>query len=148
MNLSGPTYQLGPSGVKDLFGALSGGLPQWPAAMAIPKQTDPQFKLRLSQSLRDRIGSSAFDNSRTLGAEIISRLEQSFELPEIVGEQNVAVAQLVSALQTSIAENAQLREDVRALQEKFDNVTNDLADAIVRKWFDAEAAAKAGRDSK
>ncbi|MGB3499997.1 MAG: Arc family DNA-binding protein [Mesorhizobium sp.] len=111
-------------------------------------RNEPQVNLRMSRALKERLERFAGTEKRSLTAEIVARLEQSFDLPEIVGEQNVAVAQLVSALQKELADNAQLREDVRALKEKFDHVTNDLADAIVRKWFDAEAAAKAGRDSK
>lgn len=46
------------------------------------KQTDPQFKLRLPQGLKDRLESAATSNHRSLTAEIVARLEDSFSEPE------------------------------------------------------------------
>lgn len=42
------------------------------------KQTDPQFKLRLPQDLKSRLESAASDNRRSVTAEIVARLEESF----------------------------------------------------------------------
>lgn len=42
--------------------------------MSSPKQTDPQFKLRLTPELRDEIEAAAKANNRSMNAEIISRL--------------------------------------------------------------------------
>ena len=44
-----------------------------------PKQTDPQFKLRLTPELKDRIEQSAASMGRSMNAEILQRLEGSFE---------------------------------------------------------------------
>lgn len=38
----------------------------------------PQFKIRLPETLRNRIKVAAVDNRRTMGAEIVARLEMSF----------------------------------------------------------------------
>jgi hypothetical protein len=43
------------------------------------KRTDPQFKLRLPQQLKQKVEKSADKASRTLSNEIIFRLEWSFE---------------------------------------------------------------------
>jgi len=43
--------------------------------MATPKQTDPQFKLRLTADLKDEIERAAAANNRSMNAEIIARLE-------------------------------------------------------------------------
>jgi hypothetical protein len=43
-----------------------------------PKQTDPQFKLRLNKGLFEAIKDSAALNNRSINAEIIDRLEYSF----------------------------------------------------------------------
>lgn len=43
------------------------------------KQTDPQFKLRLDEQLKAALSSSAKQNKRTLSAEIVARLQESFE---------------------------------------------------------------------
>lgn len=45
-------------------------------------QTDPQYKLRFSAELREKIKQSAEKNNRSMNAEIISRLEESFILDE------------------------------------------------------------------
>lgn len=47
--------------------------------MATPKQTDPQFKLRLPLALKGQIETAAADNSRTMNAEIIDRLQLTFD---------------------------------------------------------------------
>lgn len=43
--------------------------------MATPKQTDPQFKLRLTAELKREIEAAASENNRSMNAEIIARLE-------------------------------------------------------------------------
>jgi len=43
------------------------------------KQDDPQFKLRLKPELKERLEESAKANTRTLGAEIVARLEDSYQ---------------------------------------------------------------------
>lgn len=47
-------------------------------SMSIPKQSDPQFKIRLPQSLKDEIEAHAKENGRSLNAEILTRLNNSF----------------------------------------------------------------------
>ncbi len=42
------------------------------------KQTDPQYKLRLPQDLKSLIEEAAKANGRSMNAEIVVRLEQSF----------------------------------------------------------------------
>ena len=42
------------------------------------KQTDPQYKLRLPNELKDRVESAAKESGRSMNAEIVSRLEASF----------------------------------------------------------------------
>lgn len=41
---------------------------------------DPQFKLRMTEALRDRIAESAKANGRSMNAELIARLEMSFDV--------------------------------------------------------------------
>lgn len=43
--------------------------------MATPKQTDPQFKLRLPASLKEQIEQAAAESNRSMNAEIVRRLE-------------------------------------------------------------------------
>lgn len=41
-------------------------------------QRDPQYKLRWPEELRDKIQASAKENNRSMNAEIVHRLENSF----------------------------------------------------------------------
>ena len=41
-------------------------------------QPEPQYKLRLSEELRDRLKESAKKYNRTMNADIVARLEASF----------------------------------------------------------------------
>lgn len=43
---------------------------------------DPHFRLRIPEALKSRIEKSASDNNRSMTAEIVSRLEQSFEVTD------------------------------------------------------------------
>ena len=45
-------------------------------------QKEPQYKLRWSEELRDKVVESAKQHSRSINAEICTRLEQSFSAPE------------------------------------------------------------------
>lgn len=45
-------------------------------------QTEPQYKLRLSEELRDKIKESAKAHNRSMNADIVARLESSFAINE------------------------------------------------------------------
>jgi len=45
-----------------------------------PKQTDPQFKLRLTPEVKEAVEKAASLNGRSMNAEILFRLEYSFRL--------------------------------------------------------------------
>lgn len=51
--------------------------------MRTPKQTDPQFKLRLTPEIDDAIEAAAAQSGRKKNGEILARLEQSLLLPDI-----------------------------------------------------------------
>lgn len=61
------------------------------------KQEDPQFKLRLKPELKARLEESARENTRTLGAEIVARLEDSLD-----GEMTPAMALAFAQMQTEL----------------------------------------------
>lgn len=62
------------------------------------KQDDPQFKLRLKPELKERLEGSAKESTRTLGAEIVARLENSFK-PQ-AASTNREVELLLAAVHT------------------------------------------------
>ena len=45
-------------------------------------QKEPQYKLRWSEELRDKVVESAKQHSRSINAEICTRLEESFNSPD------------------------------------------------------------------
>lgn len=45
-------------------------------------QRDPQYKLRWSEELREKVAKSAKEHNRSMNADIVARLEDSFK-PEI-----------------------------------------------------------------
>lgn len=45
-------------------------------------QTEPQYKLRLPEELRDKIKESAKEHVRSMNADIVARLEASFAAEE------------------------------------------------------------------
>ncbi len=56
-----------------------------------PGRGSDQFPLRLPDGMRDRIKEAAMDNSRSMNAEIVARLEESFVVPhlrELIDEQD------------------------------------------------------------
>jgi hypothetical protein len=69
--------------------------------MAAPKQTDPQFKLRMPQKLKDDLERAVEISGRSLNAEIVWRLELSFEIDDVASKpaaQAQALAPLLQAV--------------------------------------------------
>ena len=52
-------------------------------------QRDPQYKLRWPEDLRQKVAQSAREHNRSMNADIVARLEQSFE-----HQENSDIAQL------------------------------------------------------
>ncbi|TWV82054.1 Arc family DNA-binding protein [Moraxella sp. VT-16-12] len=61
------------------------------------EQTDAQFKIRLPHDLKDKIRASADEHNRTMTADIVARLEQSFEKSS---DQNDMLVQILSEIQS------------------------------------------------
>lgn len=72
-----------------------------------PRQTDPQYKLRLTPSLKAALDDAARANNRSLNSEILARLEQSLRFdmdgPLGVGAGEVAVVEEIRALRHTLA---------------------------------------------
>lgn len=60
-------------------------------------QKEPQYKLRWSEELRDKVVESAKLHSRSINAEICTRLEKSFDEPMVFNPNDAeAITQLVA----------------------------------------------------
>lgn len=87
------------------------------------KRTDPQFKLRIPEELKARIDEAAKESRRSINAEIIARLEQSFPrsasfpLPPKLAEQ-------IATLDRQVAEIMRSKM-MQAIDEAIDEALNN-----------------------
>lgn len=70
-------------------------------------RTDPQYKLRMPPELHERLKAAAKDNHRSMNAEIVARLQSTFEETRLYGHR---LSEEVTA------------EDANTLQEKLEAV--------------------------
>jgi methionyl-tRNA synthetase len=77
---------------------------------------DPQFKLRLSDELRNRVANEARRNNRSMNAEIIARLEASFDgTPNIEPFIKAEISQQIAKYKEQVdASNQQLLQIIQA----------------------------------
>jgi hypothetical protein len=95
--------------------------------MATPRQTDPQFKLRLTPELKQGIEKSAAANNRSMNAEILARLSRSFWVEDRLETQkmlhessSLLVDEYARLYQELKAEIVALREAVEKSQRERD----------------------------
>lgn len=72
--------------------------------MAAPKQTDPQYKLRLTHELKGRIERSALEHNRSMNAEIVTRLEEAYARDDSAGGIKFDMSRLTENEKTEMAE--------------------------------------------
>jgi len=88
------------------------------------RHDDPQFKLRLPNALKARLEGAAKKADRTLTAEILNRLENSFPIPSASGlpeidQSDASMAELLRAFRRMDAASIKaLVALVRAAQER------------------------------
>lgn len=76
------------------------------------KQTDPQYKMRLPPELKERIAESAKAHNRSMNADIVARLEKSFEEEKFFN--------IPEALR-----DAMLKEHERLIKKSFENLIKE-----------------------
>jgi|EndMetStandDraft_2_1072991.scaffolds.fasta_scaffold17281_6 hypothetical protein len=81
--------------------------------MRTPKQTDPQFKLRLTPELDQAIEEAAAVSGRTKNAEILARLEETFSTDGTVIQQLERQAKMLDYL-TQVSQQIAQAFDERA----------------------------------
>jgi predicted ribosome quality control (RQC) complex YloA/Tae2 family protein len=92
-----------------------------------PSEQADKFIVRLPDGMRDRIATAAKSNNRTMNAEIVARLEESFE---VMSEAK----QVLAYLRDKDKEHAALIEKVKK--------SNEEADAAEKKYEEAVEYAK------
>ncbi|MGZ9568243.1 Arc family DNA-binding protein [Alcaligenes nematophilus] len=65
-------------------------------------RTDPQVNFRMPQELREMLDQAALENSRTLTAEIVARLLNSFDPDSGISDQKKAVLRVLTFEEMSI----------------------------------------------
>lgn len=90
-------------------------------------QSDPQYKLRLPEELRSKIKESANTHNRSMNADIVARLEDSFTGATNASEFNEKLQEMAGELIALSTENREIRRlYVDAINSNFDNVPSDL----------------------
>lgn len=92
-------------------------------------RNDPQMNLRVPMELKERIEKAALDNGRTITAEAVYRLEQSFDSPMVFDPQNVNLITTIVAqsMQTLISELRSEGVENDKLAKAVNNVANKKA---------------------
>lgn len=100
-------------------------------------QTEPQYKLRMPHELRDKIKSSAEKKNRSMNADIVARLEQTFKEEESTTPSTSNVL-IVTAVYQTLREEGYTHE--KAEQVITDSVKKLLdMDFIKRNYNNAVA---------
>lgn len=92
--------------------------------LALMAQNDPHFKIRMPPDLKDRLERAAKSQNRSITAEIVSRLEDSFPIPiqpDLPGlaQSDASMAELLRAFSRMDAASIKaLVALVRAAQER------------------------------
>lgn len=111
--------------------------------MAAPKQTDPQFKLRLTPDLKADIESAAVQNNRSMNAEILDRLQRSFDVGEDVEALAKRVIEAEAARNTLFAVHQFVVGIIASAAGNDREVTQLIADAIRKLSLGGEEGGKA-----
>lgn len=88
-------------------------------------QTDPQYKLRWSEELRDKVAASAKEHNRSMNADIVARLEESFSQNQndYNAGYNACMAHMIIATSKILSEKNIPWDDV---QKTLIEVVNDF----------------------
>ncbi|MGP4904782.1 Arc family DNA-binding protein [Psychrobacter faecalis] len=95
-------------------------------------QTEPQYKLRMPHELRDKIKSSAEKKNRSMNADIVARLEQTFKEEESTTPSTSNVL-IVTAVYQTLREEGYTHE--KAEQVITDSVKKLLDMDFIKKNY-------------
>lgn len=84
-------------------------------------RTDPQFNLRIPESLRDLVMAAAKENKRSATAEILARLERSFIETDELGSSDVDRLASNQLNKASLPTSSHLPDGVIQIQVQLDS---------------------------
>ena len=81
---------------------------------------DPHFRLRIPQDLKAKVEEAAHESRRSITAEIVSRLQLSFDLDNVSLPLNLSpeVVHLLSALNRAVGSNPDAAGEISAALER------------------------------
>ena len=87
------------------------------------------LKVRVTSEFREKIATTAKENNRSMNAEIVARLEQSFDSPMVFDPRNVNLITTIVAqsMQTLISELRSEGVENDKLAKAVNNVANKKA---------------------
>lgn len=87
----------------------------------------PDFRVRIPEELKEKIRASAEEYNRSMGADIIARLEDSFAGVANTNEFNEKLQEMAGELVALSTENRELRRlYLEAINSNFENIPNGL----------------------
>ncbi len=86
-------------------------------------RNDPQMNLRVPMELKEKIEKTALENGRTITAEAVYRLEQSFEKDDAAEFDKEFVLQVIKSQESTITD---LTDQIKHLKMSFDVLTKEL----------------------
>ncbi|EPS7820265.1 Arc family DNA-binding protein [Acinetobacter baumannii] len=99
------------------------------------KQTDPQYKLRWPAELRDKVAASAKAYNRSMNADIVARLEQSFLRESDFSPLNMPPEELKRRLENAKSELQSQKENPQELNVIVSSDGEDDENVVISKKF-------------
>ena len=87
------------------------------------KHLNAQYNLRWPDELKEKIAQSAKEHNRSMNADIVARLEQSFEKDDAAEFDKEFVLQVIQNQQVTIQD---LTDQIKHLKMSFDVLTKEL----------------------
>lgn len=115
-----------------------------------PSQSADKYIVRLPEGMRDRIADAAKLNNRTMNAEIVARLQQSFEGGGVKdASDKLMVAGFVLRMVRSLVTDATVQADIDTMAKYISDASEDdqvltAFEAVTRLQKRNEAKAFAG----
>lgn len=96
-------------------------------------QTEPQYKLRMPHELKDKIKSSAENKNRSMNADIVARLEQTFKQEDTSLVPSASNALIITAMYQTLREEGYTHD--KAEQVITDSVKKLLDMDFIKKNY-------------
>ena len=87
------------------------------------KHLNAQYNLRWPDELKEKIAQSAKEHNRSMNADIVARLEQSFEKDDAAEFDKEFVLQVIKSQESTITD---LTDQIKHLKMSFDVLTKEL----------------------